>query len=128
MSQRYYRLLMGLLLLVLLYFDLKLGLYMFMTVFMIEGVFNWRIPQLITNIRSTENTAPEKAEASHKYKFSFEADRIFRIAVVCFLALVFFVIPEQAWFFPWFIGFMILLSGITGLCPMILMLQKLGFR
>jgi hypothetical protein len=35
---------------------------------------------------------------------------------------------EQIWFFPWFIGFMLFMAGMTNICPMVMGLRWIGFR
>ena len=34
----------------------------------------------------------------------------------------------QLWIVPWFIGFALFGAGLSGICPMVLGLKRLGFR
>ena len=59
---------------------------------------------------------------------SFDAERVLRLLVAGMLVVTFVLFKEQAWFFPWFIGFMLFMAGMTNICPMVMFLRWLGFR
>lgn len=125
MSERVYRVMLGGTLLVFLFFKLEYFIYIYIAFLFFEGVTNLRIPRLITMLRFG-NKAGRPPE--NKYKFNFEAERLMRFVMGLFLILTVIVLPEQAWFFPWFIGFMLMLAGIVNLCPVVLTLRWAGFR
>jgi hypothetical protein len=50
------------------------------------------------------------------------------VIVAAMLVVSYVVYRDQAWFFPWFIGSMLLLAGITNICPMVMALRWSGFR
>lgn len=126
MSERSYRIIQGIYLLIALYFDLYMMIYIFVALFAFEGITNWRLPILVTRIR---NNADLKHDNNMQdYRFYFEAERMLRIAVVLMLIFTIVIFPEQMWFFPWFIAVMLFLAGITKVCPMVMFFQYLGFR
>lgn len=51
-----------------------------------------------------------------------------RLLVAALLVLTFVLFPDQTWFFPWFIGFMLFMAGLTNICPMVMGLRWMGFR
>ncbi|RDH85312.1 MAG: DUF2892 domain-containing protein [endosymbiont of Galathealinum brachiosum] len=53
---------------------------------------------------------------------------MFRLTVSIFVAIPLLIFPQSLWFFPWFVGIMLTMSGVTGVCPMMLLLQWLGFK
>lgn len=124
MSERFFRVIIGSVLLLALYFKLDQLVYGFIGLLVFEGMTNWRIPTLVSRLLSKE----AQLSAEGTYKIGFEAERMFRLVVASLLALTFIVFPEQAWFFPWFIGIMLLLAGVINVCPMILTFRWLGFR
>jgi hypothetical protein len=130
MSNRLYRLLFGVLLLVALYFDLYSLIYGLVGVAVFEAVTNLRIPLIVSRLRGTE--APSSAEGSLGMAFhtrcEFEAERGLRLVIAAFLAISLLVFPEQLWLFPWFIGFALLGAGVSGVCPMFLALKWTGLK
>jgi len=129
MSNRLYRLLFGLLLLVALYFDLYPMIYALVGMATFEAITNLRIPLILSRIRGAE---PDPNEGSLGIGFqtrtAFEAERGWRLLVATMLVISVFVFPEPLWFFPWFMGFAILGAGISGVCPMFLGLKWSGLR
>ncbi|VAW75655.1 hypothetical protein MNBD_GAMMA15-911 [hydrothermal vent metagenome] len=130
MSNRLYRMLFGLLLLIGLYFGLNALVYGLVAIAVLEGITNLRLPIIVSRLRGIE--ASGTAEASLGIAFhtrsSFEAERGFRLLVASMLAIGLFVFPEHLWFFPWFIGFALLGAGASGVCPMYLALRWCGLR
>jgi hypothetical protein len=35
---------------------------------------------------------------------------------------------DQLWLIPWFAGFALTVAGLSGICPMLLFFEKLGFK
>lgn len=130
MSNRLYRLLFGALLLLALYFDIHPLQYGLVGMAMLEGVSNLRLPTLVS--RLFHLPLPDAAEGSLGIDFrprtGFAAERGWRLMVALLLAISLFVFPDALWFFPWFMGFAILGAGISGVCPMFLLLKWAGLR
>jgi len=130
MSNRLYRLLFGLLLLIALYFDAYPLIYTLVGVAVFEAVTNLRVPVIVSRLRGID--APDVTEGSLGIAFhtrtEFEAERGWRLLVATMLALSVFVFPEPLWLFPWFMGFAILGAGISGVCPMFLALKWAGLK
>ena len=130
MSERIFRIILGLILLLLLYFEQHLLIYGYIAFLLFEGITNWRIPMLISKLRGMPITANSGYLASMKTltQINFEAERALRLVVVVFLVLSYIVFNQALWFFPWFIGFALLGAGLSGICPMVLSLRWIGFR
>ncbi|MCP3852611.1 MAG: hypothetical protein GY694_20645 [Gammaproteobacteria bacterium] len=150
MSNRTYRLLVGALLLIFLYFDLNMGIYVMIAVLFLEGLFNFLIPDIVNKIRYTEGESENDenlAPIQNKSRFSFSAERAWRLVVALMLLIAFVLfnaslsnylnllhldIIEQFsyinWFFPWFMGFAIFGAGISGVCPVLIAVKWLGFK
>jgi len=91
-----------------------------------EGVTNLRVPIIVSRLRYGRGMVDENSDPM-VCRFSFEAERMLRIVVLLLIILTYIVFPV-AWFFPWFIGVMLLLAGITNICPMVMFMRFLGFR
>lgn len=146
MSNRAYRLVMGALLLVFLYFDITMGIYALMLVMLLEGLSNILVPDIINHIRyddgfsaNDENLAP----IQKKIRYLFSAERAWRLVVGLMLFVTYVLFNESYhllpgvlmdnfsyinWFFPWFMGFAIFGAGISGICPVLIAVKWAGFR
>ncbi len=132
MSERFFRLIVGTLLLALLYFDAKRAIPLLLALLIVEGITNFRVPLLVNRFLasgeaqfadSREITADEPSA-----RFAFDAERAWRLVVAAMLALTFYLFNEQLWFFPWFMGFAIFGAGLSGVCPVLMSLKLIGFR
>jgi hypothetical protein len=66
-----------------------------------------------------------------KYRWSpflVDSERLLRVVVVVLLTLSCVLFPEPTWFISWFVAAMLLLAGITNICPMVMMFQQIGFN
>ena len=146
MTNRTYRLLMGALLLIFLYFDLDTGVYALMFVMFLEGIFNILIPDMMNHLfyphglpSGAENLAPFQ----NKSRFQFAAERAWRLIVGVMLVVTYVLfnpgytlLPIQlienfsyySWFFPWFMGFAIFGAGVSGICPVLTVIKWFGFK
>lgn len=127
MSERIFRLLLGAILLIILFFEWNDLLYLYIGIITFEGLTNWRIPNLISKLRHSPAYLEIAMDAPRAGKYTFEAERAFRLVIAVFL-LVCCVFPKTLWFFPWFVGFALFMAGITGICPISISFKKLGFR
>lgn len=127
MSERWYRLIQGIYLIVALYIENDAMIYAFMGLLTLEAIINFRLPVLIARVTTGLDEHDEDPD-EQCYTFSLESERLLRIFVVVFLLLSYVLFPEIVWFFPWFVGAMLLLAGVTNICPMVMMFQFVGFK
>ena len=128
MSERIFRLVLGASLLLLLFFDLETAIYAYIVLLTFEGVTNWRVPILVSKARYGSAFEAEKILSEGCAQTGFDAERALRLIVAAMLVVSYILFREEAWFFPWFIGSMLLLAGITNICPMVMALRWVGFR
>ena len=128
MSERFFRIFLGTTLLVLLAMQQRELVYVYIGLLMFEGVTNWRIPILVSKARYGVNYMDALKECGGDCKMSFEAERMLRFLVAVFLVLTYVIFNKEMWFFPWFIGVMLLMAGLTNICPMVMALRWIGFR
>jgi len=130
MSDRTYRTLIGLLLLIVLYFEFNYALYGIIVLLFFEAITNFRLPMLVGLLRRSlfkDNYEYVDVALVENSKFNIESERVWRIAVGSFLFIGFYLV-EALWFFPWFMGFAIFGAGLSGVCPVLLAIRWLGFK
>ena len=125
MTDHLYRLLLGLTLLISLYFELHQVLLAVIGLQLAEGISNYRLPRLINRIRGLEDAGPPPRPDAC---IPFDAERAWRLTVALCLILSLLVFPEQLWWFAWFMGFAIFGAGLSGVCPMLIILQLARLR
>ena len=125
MTDRNYRLILGLAILVVLYFDLTYAMYGLIGLLFAEGITNWRIPLLVNHLTQRSDAPPIK---SFDFKWPLNAERAWRLVVGAMLLLSAVLFNEFAWFLPWFMGFAIFGAGVSGMCPVLLGLRFAGCR
>lgn len=131
MTERTFRIILGSVLLVILYFEWPMGVYAYIGVLLFEGITNCRIPLVLTRLSGKQGMSGNPCASDRgkaPARFNFEAERALRLVIVAFLILSYVVFPEALWFFPWFIGFALIGAGLSGICPMALALRWVGFR
>jgi len=130
MTERTYRLIIGLSLLGMLYTDSRPAVYGLIALMILEAVTNWRIPLLVSRLRGgvTEIDKRSGNERCHACKFSFEAERALRLVFSMVLLVTYVLFSRDLWLFPWFSAFALTVAGLSGICPMLLFLEKMGFR
>lgn len=127
MTDRNYRLLLGLAILLALYFDLTYFMYGLIGLIFLEGVTNWRIPLLVNRFMQKPGAGALPVESSD-FKWPLHGERAWRLAVGFMLLLTAVLFNEVAWFLPWFMGFAIFGAGVSGVCPVLLGLHFAGCR
>ena len=127
MTERWYRLVQGVYLITALYIENDTMVYALMVLLSVEALVNIRVPVLIAHLTTGVDDYVEDTNGEC-YTFSIESERLLRFFVVLFLVLSYVLFPEPAWFLPWFVGAMLLLAGITNICPMVMMFQFVGFK
>lgn len=93
----------------------------------LEGITNWRIPLVVGkfNYAVASGIGGQEVVSS---KIPFDAERMFRLVAATMLLATSLYITDLLWWFPWFIGFVFFFAGVSGICPMIMVLRYLGFR
>ena len=130
MSNRIYRLLLGAVLVFILYFDVTSLLYALIALATFEAITNLRIPKLVSRRRHGSDGDPGEGCLGIQFtqRTGFEAERGWRLTVAAVLAISLMAYPDHLWFLPWFMAFAILGAGISGVCPMFLLLKWAGLR
>ncbi|HWS04135.1 MAG TPA: hypothetical protein VN448_12205, partial [Gammaproteobacteria bacterium] len=106
---------------------LPLSIYVLMGMLLFEGITNWRVPALVSRLRSgSEPTVT--AVTSSNWVISFEAERALRLILVAMLGLSLLLEPQLVWWLPWFIAFALIGAGLSGICPMVSALRWVGMR
>lgn len=131
MSGRIYLFVVGISILIALYFEMDIMIYIVALWLLFEGLTEIR---LTTFFRKFLNkTAPEDVYVKQSsYRFNFGAFRAWRLAMAFMLSGSFFLWNgydiEVVWFIPWFMGFAIMGAGISGVCPGLLLMRWVGFK
>ena len=129
MSERNFRIIMGLWLVIGLYLNAIEMIYFLAGLLIFEGVTNIRVPLMVCKVRfGLKHAGLEKKSSATMYKTSFEAERALRFLVALFVLLPFADGMEFIWWLPWFVGFALIGAGLSGMCPMVLALRYVGMR
>ncbi len=128
MTERIYRLIIGLLLLGILYFNLRSVMYGLIALMVFEAITNWRLPLLVSRLRYGAQASVHENPNPSGCRFNFEAERALRLVFSSVLLITYVLFNQQLWLFPWFAAFALAVAGLSGICPMLLFLEKLGFR
>ena len=127
MTNRFYRGVLGLLLLTSLYFNWSMIMYGIIVMLFLEGISNVLVPDIV-------NVARQKLGVPMVHTQGINAclmpnglshlgnERIWRLVVGGMLLLTYSNI-DVLWFFPWFMGFAIFGAGLSGICPVLLFIQ-----
>lgn len=133
MSERHFRLIMGVTLWAVLifsaYYETMLPIFIFVGFLLFEGITNLRLTRLISKFRY-DNFSEEFDENGCNIKWfnKIESERVLRFIVSGFVIIPFYVFPDITWFIPWFVASMLILAGITNICPMVMFLKWAGLR
>jgi len=128
MSDRIYRLILGTLLLVSLYFEVGYLMVFLIGMLFFEGVTNLRLPLLLRKLQGKPEANRALEPGQQKTRFDFEAERAWRLIVGLMLAITYLGFYDTLWFFPWFMGFAIFGAGASGVCPGLISVKWAGFR
>lgn len=134
MTHRLYRLVLGILLLVSLYFDFSYVIGALIIMVLLEGLTNLRIPLLIGRLRKRLGDPGQPAEEGMLNRgtgcprFNFDAERGMSLFMGLILLLSYVMFYDRLWIIPWFMGFALLGSGVSGMCPMLIAFRRLGFK
>ncbi len=129
MFERIFHLFTGLFLLVALYFDAKLAIYGLTALLAFEAITNLRLTVLISRLRyGGRDGGMNNPDRPCTCRFNFESERMLRLVLAALLLFSYVLFYNQLWIVTWFVGFALVAAGLSGICPMILTLRKLGFR
>lgn len=128
MSDRTYRLILGMLLLVSLYFDIGYLMYFLIGMLFFEGVTNLRVPLLLGKPQGKSADNSDLAPIQQRNRFKLEAERAWRLIVGLMLLITYVFFYDEMWFFPWFMGFAIFGAGASGVCPVLIGVKWAGCR
>ncbi|MDH5710210.1 MAG: hypothetical protein OEZ15_00895 [Gammaproteobacteria bacterium] len=131
MSDRVYLFLVGLYMLIALYFELHLMIYILVGIMLIEGITGWTLP-LVTQKLIKADVDTGLLKLAKEPIFQFSAFRMMRLSLSSVILVSYIAVHEYnievLWFFPWFLGFAVLGAGVSGVCPVYLALRWLGFK
>lgn len=128
MSERFFRLILGTTLILFLFMGWDRAVYGYICVVLFEGITNWRIPILISRLRYGTASGGKSAPECQLAAIDFDAERVLRMVIAVFLIVSFVVLRDLLWFFPWFVGFALVMAGISGICPMAMFIRRIGFK
>jgi hypothetical protein len=130
MSNRVYRLIVGIVLLLGLYLEIPMVIYCLIGVLLFEGITNLRIPILLDKLgfRYPHNLQEGTIGLQFKTRTNFEAERVWRLLLAVVLIIVYVLYYEIAWGFAWFMAIAIIGAGLSGVCPLFITLKWFGFR
>jgi len=129
MTERAYRLVVGISMLIFLFLQWDFAMYLLLFIWFIEALTNWRIPILVSKLRFPNDAIKVTEGENRNCTINYEAERMLRWVVFILVALGFLTYTTDLfWFFPWFVGLMLLLAGVTGICPMVMILRWIGMK
>lgn len=142
MTERTFRIFLGAGLFLLLYVSAINGntdlILYYICLLIFEGMTSWHIPKILTAIKNKANhnefveddvTSKQKnKQKKSTARIPFEAESAMRLVIAVFLIIPLFFSAETLWIIPWFVASMLLLAGVTNICPMVMFFRWLGFR
>ena len=137
MTERTFRMFLGAGLFLLLYISAMTGrtdlIFFYIGLLAFEGVTNWRLPRILSVLKNNFfSTASHRHESlqhdSRRGRIPFEAERAMRLVIVLILVLPLLMDIHILWIVPWFVASMLLLAGVTNICPMVMFFRWLGFK
>lgn len=126
MSDRIYRLIFGMLMLISLYFNLRYLVYFLIATMIVEGVTNWRVPLLVGKLRGIP--ASTDVNAGSSCRINVDAERVWRLAIGFTFLLAYVIFHDPLWFVPWFLAFVIFGAGASDVCPGLIAIRKAGCK
>ena len=131
MSERLFLFAVGSYILTSLYIGIDMMIYLLCLWLLFEAITNIRITTLSQKLMHKIVPAGLTVFQTQA-RFDFDAFRAWRIMAPVMLGGAFILMNEYhidvLWFVPWFMGFAIMGAGISGICPMLLLIRWFGFR
>lgn len=128
MSEHFYRGMMGVILLLVLYIDRPELYYVYVGQLLVEGITNWRIPLLLDRLRSRQIERSGRTVPQPRTNIAFDSERAMRLFFAALMILAFYALPSPYWFLNWIIAAFLILSGLVRVCPVVLFFRSVGFR
>jgi uncharacterized membrane protein len=134
MTERVYRMVLGgmlwLALVLSAYLETTAPMYIVIALLFFEGITNWRVPVIITRIKYGERYKEylEAPACATRWFGTFDAERMLRFIVAFLLLFSLHIATDITWFMPWLFAAMLILAGITNICPMVMLLRWAGLR
>ena len=131
MSERVFLLLIGAYILLALYLEIDMMIYILSGLLVFEGVTNLRLTTAFQKLRKITLDSG-LVMFKTKNRFSLEGIRMWRIVVAVVLTSTYILLHQFdvgfLWFIPWFMGFAIMGAGVSSMCPMLMALRWVGFK
>jgi hypothetical protein len=131
MSERFFLFAVGAYILIALYLEINIMIYLLSLWLLFEAITDIRLTSLSQQLIRKPLPAGLTVFQSHP-RYNFDAFRAWRITVAVMLGGSFILLNEQnievVWFIPWFMGFAILGAGVSGVCPVLLLIRWIGFK
>ena len=96
MSERIFRLILGVSLLLFLLMQWQMAIYGYIVLLMFEGVTNWRIPILVSKLRYGDKFQEYVEDSSSDAKVQFDAERVLRFVVGIFVVISFILLQQTS--------------------------------
>lgn len=133
MSERSYRFIIGFLLWGILiyaaYFETLIPVYLFAGLLAFEGITNLRLTILTKKaLGNNQLETHDEESCHHKILNRIDSERVLRIIIAIFVLIPIIFIHQYTWFLPWFIAGMLIMAGITNICPMAMFLKWSGMK
>jgi len=131
MSERMFLFLVGAYILTALYLEINIMIYLLCLWLLFEAITNIRLTTLTQNLMRKPVPAGLTVFQTQP-RYNFDSFRAWRISVAIMLGGSYLLLNEQnievVWFIPWFMGFAILGAGVSGVCPVLLLIRWIGFK
>jgi Inner membrane protein YgaP-like, transmembrane domain len=115
--------------LIILFYQWDYAMYALLILFLLEAFTNWRVPILISRLRFPNENIKVTEGENKNCTLNYEAERMLRLIVFTLIVMSYISFTAQLfWFFPWFVGLMLILAGVTGICPMVMILRWAGLK
>ncbi len=127
MTERIYRFILGVALVLLLYFHIEPLRYVFVALLLWEALTGFLVPITVSRWRYGANYHVVQRDPA-TYRFAFDAERAMRFVFVAVMIMAFFVVPADYWFISWLVAIALLLSSLVNFCVTVVVLRWIGFR
>lgn len=133
MSERSFRFVLGGILWIILiysaYYDSVILLYAFIAYLLFEGITNLRLTLLTQKLFGKDSTHSASAnQCNITFLNRIEAEQVLRIIIAGMVYISTLYFTDLLWFLPWFVSGMLIMAGITNICPMQMFLKWSGLR
>ena len=124
MNERRVRLIFATVLLVALYFDLRFVIYGLIALSLLHGLLPSRFIPPAVRASSGHPGSAEPVGA----RINIEAERGLSVLVAVTLFCGSVLFTSSLWELPWFVGFTLFGAGLSGVCPMVICLKRIGLK